>query len=1170
MRYKKFGPTLGRFLDNLGLVGERNRWFNDQVGSDPRYLRRWIHGTVLPSKESWSQIERAVKQRWGTESHILADLAELERILSHERGKKFRARRNPPTHTARVWPGVSRRAQERLNVEAEDLCSRFLVDTRIAAQLTTSTGRCAVYLDDVYIHRSVVESAVRRPVEDYLAHGGTTGRWLSIAGDAGHGKTSLLWFLTQEFRRLCSRTFPVQALQFSADALEKFFGSFGATGAPFIVVLDTLDLMVGVNNAGLGALINQIRARGGFLVTACRRQELQSLARHVRSDQTVDLGRYTTDEAHAAIERYVRTSYTAWPEVRKQTQIDHVRELLDERRRIQDLSFEPLILRMIFEAYVPDDIPTDINTQKVYDRFWEERVVTDRVLKTSEEAYTRETICELLASHLYFSETAHSEHAPVDEIVALCGPLSLTHPLATIEGLISSGVMRWWQMQRSVGFFHQTFLEYVAAKHILRLRDRTLRQARVDRLLADAEESNLFRIPVLKQLMIQASVGDRQLFEGLCADVAEINSPVSARLALEVLGKAHETAPLASHVREWMSREPTLFRAVALECVRHYPASRVELAFEMLRPQLDAQTIVEICSTCEAFFVPMAPERTLAFLLESWRARREVFRGREDALKTAFISALRAGDHHALDGLSEVFPTLSAGVQAGTLDALANAWMPDNVSAALPFLSGIFDSIASSESNEPRAAYVRTVESLHRAGPLVAGTLAQTLRKRAAHSLNLKTRMLLAQIIGISRPTESEIEEAFIDLQGSEHIRRLSAGELLHQLAKVTDSVMERLLNLPAGPDLRSQTINTIYRVASGSRNPDLILGVLDRWTPTERGAGEAYRELLENAANANPTRTLAWLKAWMNTSRTAARKRQVLVGFQILALSARSSICPEDFRELFKWGFLSPDATDEMKRIVANTTGLIAEIDAKLAHEMLQRIFQSPRSDLATAAISSLRTVDCPDFLVAALDLTLRRTASDENFATFGQFFHAVAHSSVEARTAILGRLTAPDARRLIKLVKDPAVVSRILGLLKSVAKRNVAMVLDLAAICPLINNGNAAMLSAVLENATGCTAEPQLLRRILNKLLALANIPHHRVRNSLLRAVPRLDKLLPHREVAEAVLAAILSNKSPGQKGLENLARAAKRMESWTPDDTESVIRSTLPPRVKAALLH
>jgi hypothetical protein len=71
------------------------------------------------------------------------------------------------------------------------------------------------------------------------------------------------------------------------------------------------------------------------------------------------------------------------------------------------------------------------------------------------------------------------------------------------------------------------------------------------------------------------------------------------------------------------------------------------------------------------------------------------------------------------------------------------------------------------------------------------------------------------------------------------------------------------------------------------------------------------------------------------------------------------------------------------------------------------------------------------------------------------------------------------------------------------------------------------------------------------------------------LILRLPRLDRLLPNREVAEAVVGVILSKGPRKEKALENLARAAKRLESWTPNDTETVVRSSLPPRVKSVLL-
>ena len=309
--------------------------------------------------------------------------------------------------------------------------------------------------------------------------------------------------------------------------------------------------------------------------------------------------------------------------------------------------------------------------------------------------------------------------------------------------------------------------------------------------------------------------------------------------------------------------------------------------------------------------------------------------------------------------------------------------------------------------------------------------------------------------------------------------------------------------------------------------------------------------------------------RGFVKLSQSPARKRQILVGFQILAENAAESMTPEDVRRFFKWGFVSPDATDEMKRIFANTAGLISKINPALAQEILEQILGSRRRDLTMAAINSLRTTTSPGFLVVALDLTLRLTVDQRSCATLGHFLFAVADCPLEAKAAVLRRLATPDSRRLIRAVSDPVVVSRIHALLKSVAKTDVTTVLELAEICPLLDDGNAATLSAVLENASQYVAEPTVLRTILSRLLALAKSPHHRVCNSLLRALPRLDRLLPHREVAKAVLGAILSKGPRKEKALENLARAAKRLESWTSDDTEAVLRSNLQPRAKAVLL-
>ncbi|MGO8732125.1 MAG: hypothetical protein ACLQVM_04960, partial [Terriglobia bacterium] len=90
--------------------------------------------------------------------------------------------------------------------------------------------------------------------------------------------------------------------------------------------------------------------------------------------------------------------------------------------------------------------------------------------------------------------------------------------------------------------------------------------------------------------------------------------------------------------------------------------------------------------------------------------------------------------------------------------------------------------------------------------------------------------------------------------------------------------------------------------------------------------------------------------RGFVKLSQSPARKRQILVGFQILAENAATSIAPEDVLQFFNWGFLSPEATDEMKRVFANTAGLISKINPALAQEILEQILGSRRRDLTMA----------------------------------------------------------------------------------------------------------------------------------------------------------------------------------------------------------------------------
>jgi hypothetical protein len=1169
---ESFASALNRFLRTTGRWNGMTRWFDEVIEIDPRYLRRWRNQGMLPSLHVWEHFEIQAKQDFKGNPEKLKALEDLKVVWQYHHDLNSSARSDSDEVYQPAWRKHGPGPQSRSTAvpTSETLLARFIADTRIAAQLKTKTGSKAVYLDKVYVHRSEPEKRVFQSVRNYLSEGKEAqGSWISVVGDAGHGKTSFLWCVVQECGRLCPRLFPVQALQLSSNALRDYAESIARTGTPFLFVLDTLDLLVGIDDEWLSGVLNSFRANGGLVITTCRKQEIKTLASKVRANQTVDLERYDPDEAKAAIERYVDAFYADWPEQRRQAQIDHVWNLLDAQRKIQDLNFEPLLLRMIFEAYAPDDIPPDINTQKVYDHFWEERVLGDRAAKDHEDAHARATLCLRLASYLYFETNGHTERASVADFVEQCQARGIPDAIPILHSLVSSGVLRWWQLRASVGFFHQTFLEYAAAKSLLESFDDASQSERIAYLLSALKRADLFRVPVLKQLLIQSSNEDSGLFNHLCAAVAEVNTTVAAGLLLEVLGKARNVSSLREQMLDWNTREPHLIRIVATEVLRYFPAKRVRLALEILDSHMNGERLGEICSVCDTYFAPMDPEGTIRFLRESWRRNPRAFKGFEAALKMALVAVFRAGCVDALDALVEILPTLSVGIQAGALDDLSELWTTETASEAVTFLERLFPVFVASDENEPRSGFVKAFAALNAAAPDATRALAKTLASRAGASPNGKALMLLARVVGIADPSTEVIGNAFADLSSADHLRRVAASYLLREAARKRSDVMDRLLALPQETEPAEETLSVIATVASGSQDAAKLLAVLERWDLTERGSGNAFRLLMVNAAKVDPHRTLDWLKRRMPIARNHFHKRQILVGFQVVVENAAKTVSKEDAHLFWEFGFRDPTATDEMRRVIAAAAGWMAEIDEALGREVFRRVFKKRNRGPINAAIGSLRYTGSPELVVFVFGLMRSFSADQEGHATFGQFLEAICERNPEVRDAVMRELNAPPSRTLIQRLNSPVVVGRVFALLKGTVKADTTLVLELAALCPLINDGNLASLSAVLENASHQTASQDVARSILARLLELGSNPSFRVGNSLRKALPRLDRILPHREVADAVLKTILTSLEWPEKSLEQLVRAAKAMESWTQADEEAVHRSELPHRVKAALL-
>jgi len=193
-----------------------------------------------------------------------------------------------------------------------ELSARFLSQLRIAGYVKDEEDvRRAIYLDEgLYVHRVRPETATTEFITKATADAGSGGKWLSIVGDAGHGKSSLLWYLFTDFSATTTFTVIPLLAQMESDLASVVSTATRAREVrcqnQLVVLIDTLDLVVGVDDQQLAKNISELMALGALVVTTSRKQEADQLGRLLSSNSRVELRRYNDQEAQQAIRNQIR------------------------------------------------------------------------------------------------------------------------------------------------------------------------------------------------------------------------------------------------------------------------------------------------------------------------------------------------------------------------------------------------------------------------------------------------------------------------------------------------------------------------------------------------------------------------------------------------------------------------------------------------------------------------------------------------------------------------------------------------------------------------------------------------------------------------------------------------------------------------------------------------
>ncbi|KQW87353.1 hypothetical protein ASC94_28630 [Massilia sp. Root418] len=349
---------------------------------------------------------------------------------------------------------------------------------------------------------------IQQRIDALLAGDGEAPRLLVLSGEAGHGKTSLQWWLHSHYRQRSD----VRALLLRASWLRDAGSSVSVAGDRLwracalaqeegrvpLILIDTADLLLRKEDGAilLNSKLALLSDTGAIVVLSTRPQEAGRIDAVQCPHAAFILGAYDDEELDCALAVYGKHYGAA---------LNKARHDIALRRPIRDVCSVPLTLRMLFEIYAPDAIPDEIDMASLYQDYWRYRVSSDRRSVRADDI-------DAAASGADLSDAAHRIAA-----LMLCrGTLELDArqvedeldrwqlPRQSAQSLRHRGLLHVGH-DGSVSFFHQTFFEHAAARALLRLLPDDavgLMQQR-----CAARQDDLFLKPILLQTLRLALAG---------------------------------------------------------------------------------------------------------------------------------------------------------------------------------------------------------------------------------------------------------------------------------------------------------------------------------------------------------------------------------------------------------------------------------------------------------------------------------------------------------------------------------------------------------------------------------------------------------------------------------------------------------------------------------------
>lgn len=502
-------------------------------------------------------------------------------------------------------------------------------------------------LPDLYVTRDKVEQRLLDTCDESSTQ--------VVVGEAGIGKTSLLWWLANRceqagrnwllFRATDLTRGHAQAAGPAADrraavSLEELehalLHRWGT--APTVVLVDTIDLLLGDADGQsdiLQDLLAVARGAAAALVLTCREREYERFRRLQGSSEhrKVGLGPYSPSETVTAVRRHA-AHFCVGTALDPEHVGERIMGAVARGLPLAHVVRRPLTLRMLFETErnvwlrwaggVPvPEIDQELDVTDLLDRFWRLRVTTDS--RVGVDGRSRDDRPADLSRTAHFAAVLMlalgrpgTPRGTLDSELARHsseGASARADELGTLIGravLVQLGVLA----EARIEFFHQTFFEYATARALLNAGSTLLDElaARVHRRADD-----LFLAAIAEQLLVLAcrTATDAHRIDHVFSGLLAATEPGLRQLAIAAYAQARYRGPrTASAGRQLLqAAEDGLVKRFLtyLPRVRHADIGSVLDDLVVVWQRTD-HTIRIDTLTCLARLGAFAPDQVHAFL----------------------------------------------------------------------------------------------------------------------------------------------------------------------------------------------------------------------------------------------------------------------------------------------------------------------------------------------------------------------------------------------------------------------------------------------------------------------------------------------------------------------------------------------------------------------------